>query len=158
MINASSEFVRGGTLCLSMAGIKIGNGDTKDLDIAAPNGAGVDFAINGYLYHKADAADIAITAAAAQAALTSCLYLVTLTTAGTLATVKGTERLTADITSGKYVLEWPAPAEDTCPIAAVRVDTDDGYTFTAGTTDFDAAGITDTYYDLFAVPDAVITA
>ena len=35
---------RGGTICLSKAGLKIGNSDAKDVDIAAPNGAGVDFA------------------------------------------------------------------------------------------------------------------
>lgn len=151
MLNLS-ELVRGGTVCLSKAGIKIGNSDAKDLDIAAPNGAGVDYAINGIAYHKADAADIAITAATAQAELTSCLYLVCLNSSGTLSTVKGTEVTTADIGVTK-VLDWPSPAANTCPIAAVRVDTAEGYTFTAGTTNFSATGITDTYYDLFAVPD-----
>lgn len=152
-----SELARGGTVCLSKAGIAIGSGDAKDLDIAAPNGAGVDFAINGLIYHKADAADIAITAATAQAVSTSCIYLVCLNSSLALSTVKGTEVLTADITSGKKVLDWPLPGEDVCPIAAVRIDTSSSVTFTAGTTDFSAAGVTDTYYDLFLVPDAPLT-
>ncbi len=151
-----SELAKGGTMCLSKAGLAIGSGDAKDLDIAAPNGAGVDFAINGILYHKADAADIAITAATAQAVSTSCIYLVTLNASGTLATVKGTEVLTADIGVTKK-LDWPEPAADTCPIGAVRVDTNASTTFTAGTTNFSAAGITDTYYDLFCVPDTPLT-
>jgi len=157
MINGSGEMIRGGTLCLSKAGLKIGNSDTKDVDIAAPNGAGVDFCINGINYHKADAADIAITAGDVVAALYSVILLVCLDSSGTLSTVRGDEVLTADITSGKEPLTWPQPVDDTCPIGAVRVDVATGYTFTPGTTDFDAAGITDTYYDLFAVPDTPIT-
>lgn len=157
MLNLS-EIIRGGTLCLSKAGLKIGNSAAAAVDIAAPNGAGVDFAINGKLYHKADAADIALTAATAQAALTSCLYLVCLNASGTLSSVKGTEVLTADITAGKSPLAWPMPVDDTCPIGAIRVDTAAGYTFTAGTTELSATGITDTYYDILAVPDEPIVA
>jgi len=152
-----SELVRGGTFCLSKAGLAIGSGTTSALDIVAPNGAGVDFCINGVLYHKADTADNLITAAAAQAALTSCIYLVTLTVAGVLATVKGTEVLTADVTSGKKPLTFPMPAVDTCPIGYVRVDTGAATTFTARTTAFSAALVTDTYVDVFAVPDSPLT-
>jgi hypothetical protein len=151
-----SELVKGGTFCLSKAGLAIGSSDAKDLDIAAPNGAGVDFCIDGIMYHKADAANIAITAATAQAASTSCIYLVCLNSSGTLSTVKGTEVTTANI-GASAPLKWPTPAADTCPIGAVRVDVAAGYTFTAGTTDFSATGITDTYYDLFAVPDTDLT-
>ena len=61
-----SELVRGGTLCLSKAGLH--KGTTTTLDIAAPNGAGVDFCIGGKMYHKADTNTIATTACAQQAA------------------------------------------------------------------------------------------
>ncbi len=149
-----NELVRGGTVCLGSAGLKIGNSDTKDVDIAAPNGAGIDFAINGIAYHKADAADIPITAHAVQAALYSCIYLVQLNVSGTLSTVKGTAALTG---SGEP-LYWPTPTTDNCPIGAVRVDCASGYPFTGGTTDFDATGITDTFYSFFAVPAAPLTA
>lgn len=155
MLNLN-ELVRGGTMCLSKAGLAIGSGDVKDVDIAAPNGAGVDFAINGILYHKADAADQAITAATAQADLTTCLYLICLNAAGTVSSVKGTEVLTADLTAGTAVLQWPSPVANTCPIGAVKVATS-GATFTAGTTAFNAVTVTDTYYDLFTVPTAPLT-
>ena len=157
MINLS-ELVRGGTLCLSKAGLAEATTTAGAIKIVAPNGAGVDFAIGGKIYHKADTDDIAITAATAQAALYSCLYLVQLNSSGTLSTVKGTAVLTADVTAGKTPLTWPEPAASNCPIGAFRVDTASGYTFTANTTDLSATGITATYYDLFAVPDAPIVA
>ena len=149
-----SELARGGTVCLSKAGLISAD---AAMDIVAPNGAGVDFAINGVLYHAADQTDTAITAATAQAALTTCIYLITLTTAGVMASVKGTEVLTADIASGKSVLTWPMPAEDTCPIAAFKVVCATGYTFTAGTTQVDATGITTTFCDLMFIPDQPVT-
>lgn len=158
MINASGAQVRGLTMCLSKAGVKIGNSDTKDVDIVGGGAeTGVHFAINGLLYYKADAADIAITAAAVQATLTSCIYLICLNASGTLSTVKGTEVLTADITAQKKVLTFPQPVVNTCVIGYVRVDVATGYTFTAGTTDFDASGITDTFVDLATLPVTPLT-
>lgn len=155
-----SELVRGGTLCLGKAGF----GEATTLaggvkNVAADGTAFINIVINGIMYVYADTDDVAITAAAQQATLTTCLYLITLTAAASpvLATVKGTEVLTADITSGKKPLTWPAPAVDTCPVGAIKVVCATPYTFTAGTTDLGATGITDTYYDLFAVPDTPIT-
>ena len=146
-----SEEVKGGTFCLSQAGLAVGS-TASGVAIAASNGAGVDYCIDGVLYHLADAATVAITAAAVQAISTSCLYLVCLDASGTLSTVKGTAVLTASITAETEQLKWPDPTASTCPIGAVRVDTDDSTTFTAGTTEFSAAGITDTYYNLFTLP------
>ena len=152
-----SELVRGGTMCLSQAGIKLYASDKNDIEIAAPNGAGIDFAINGVLYHKADADGIEVSAAI-QAELTSCLYVFCIDAAGAITTVKGTEVTTADVTSGKSVLTWPVPTVDTCGFAAVRIDAATaGVTFTLGTDDFDKANITATFYNLFAVPDTPIT-
>lgn len=148
-----SELVRGGTLCLSKAGLAEGT-NANTIKIAAPNGAGVDFAINGLIYHKADTDNIAMTALAEQAALYSCLYLVELDTAGTLYIKKGTAVLTASV--GNSPLDWPEPTEDRCAIGGFRIDTASGYTFTSGTTDLGATGITDTYYDFIAVPDTPI--
>jgi hypothetical protein len=150
-----SELARGGTMCFSKAGLV---STDAAIDIVAPNGAGVDYAIGGVLYHAADQTDTAMTAAAAQAALTTCIYLVCLDSSGTLTTVKGTEVLTADIASGKSVLTWPQPAASTCPIGAIKVVCASGYTFTCGTTQVDATGITTTFVDLFCVPDAPVTA
>ena len=152
------EAPRGGTICLSKAGLKIGNGTAAAVDTAAPNGAGIDYAINGILYHLADGVDKAITAAVVQPVLTKCLYLVCLDSAGTLSTVKGTAQLTADLDAGIAVLEWPVPVADTCPIGAIKVQTLTSGTFTAGTTALTpAATLATTYYDLFAIPSAPLT-
>jgi len=150
-----SELARGGTICLSHAGL---NSSDEKIDVAAPNGAGIDYCINGVFYHEADADDNAnVTADTAQAALTTCIYLVTLSTTHVLATVKGTEVTTADIASGKSVLNWPQPAVNTCPIGAAKVVVATGYTFTPGTTEFDATGITTTWVNFMCIPDKPVT-
>lgn len=148
-INAN-ELIRGGTVCLSKAGLAIGS-TASQIAIAAPNGAGVDFAINGKLYHKADAATAAVTAATAQAADTVCAYTVCLNSSGTVSTVKGTEQTVAAVTAGTAVVDVPLPTADTCPIGYIIIETD-GVTFTAGTTEFSATGITDTYVDIYNLP------
>jgi len=158
-----SDLVRGGTCCLSKAGLAEGT-NAATLVTAAPNGTGIDYCINAIMYTYTDRDNLVMDACAIQPLLYSCLYLVTLnatsladTTSG-LTIVKGIQRLTADITSGKHVLDWPVPAENECPIGAFRIDTTT-VTFTSGTTDLAAivAAGTVTYYDLFAVPDTPIT-
>ncbi len=126
---------------------------------AAPNGAGIDFAIDGIGYHKADAATVApFTAAVVQPALTKCLYLVQIDSAGAISTVKGTAVLTADLTAGNKVLQWPRPAANKCPVGAVKITLASTATFTAGTTALDAANVTATYYDFVGgMPSAPLT-
>ena len=152
-----NELARGGTACFSYAGLAEGTNDST-IKIAASNGAGVDYAINGVLYHKADADNIDPTACDEQADDTKCLYLFTLNSSGTLDTIKGTEVDTADLTAGTAVLEWPTPAADTCPIGAMKIETD-GATFTVGTDDItsDISGGTVTFYNLFTVPVSPLT-
>lgn len=145
-----SNGVFGGTMCLSKAGLTEGT-NSATLEIAAPNGAGVDYAIDGILYHKADADNIAMTALDQQADDTTCLYLVALNSSGTLSIVKGTEALTEDIANGDANVEWPRPASGTCPIGGFKIVLD-GTTFTSGTTDLGAANVTDTFYDFMTVP------
>jgi len=150
---------RGGTMCVTKAGLAIGDGAKTGPAIVSPVGAGIDFMIDGRFYHKADAATVLpLTAATAQAVSTSCLYLMQIDTAGNVTSVKGTEVLTAEITNGTEVLEWPEPADGKCPFGAVRIDCDSTHTFTPGTTALDAAGITETYYDLATVPVNPLTA
>lgn len=145
-----NELIRGGTLCLSKAGLAIGT-TTTGISIAAPNGAGVDFAIKGVLYHKADAATAAITAAAAQAADTKCLYMICLNSSGTVSSVKGTEVTTANYTAGNAELHFPEVDEDVCVIGYFSMTTV-AVTFTAGTTALTASGCTAAYVDLMAMP------
>lgn len=151
-----NEAMRGGTFCLSKAGLAIGT-NTTGLDIAAPNGAGVDYAIKGVLYHKADTTSISMTADDAQVADSTALYLACLSVAGTLTTVKSDDVLTADLAAGTDQLQFPAVDDDVCPIGYLRVACAGVTTFTAGTTVLSAAGITDTYVDLFAVPVGPLT-
>ena len=152
------EIPRGGTLCLAKAGLKIGNSDAKDVDIAAPNGAGVDFAIDGVMYHKADAADIPVvvtdedgTAVTTQAADTTCLYLVQLDVSGNVTTIKGPEVTSANLAAGNASLKWPEPSASKCPIGAIKIVTV-AVTFLCGTDDFSKSGVTGTYYDLMTLP------
>lgn len=148
------ELMRGGTLCVTQAGLKISTGGSAEkVEIAASNGAGIDFAIDGIMYHLADADELAMTAADEQADLYTCLYLICLNSAGTLSTVKGIAVLTTDLTAGSHTLKWPTPAADTCPIGAVKI-INSGAAFTAGTTAL--TGIS-TFYDLVAVPTSPLT-
>lgn len=137
---------RGAIACFSSAGLAEGT-NAATIKIAAPNGAGIDFAIDGLGYHKADTDNIAVTAHDQQAALTTCLYLVQIDDAGTVSTKKGDEVLTDDLTAGTKVLQWPRPDADNCPIGGYKVVCASGTTFTNGTTDLGATGITDSYYN-----------
>lgn len=156
MFNLNAEQVRGGTLCLSKAGVAIGSTATK-VKFAAPNGAGIDYAIKGYCYHKADTDDFWTLSGSVLAVSSSVIYLLCINSAGTMSIVEGDAVLTANITSGYTTLKWPQPGESVCPVGAVRVDTNASVTFTPGTTNLSAAGITDTYYDFFALPEVDLT-
>lgn len=133
--------------CLSKAGLKEGS-SSATIQIAAPNGAGIDYAINGKAYHKADTDNISVTAHTQQADDTTCLYLVEIDSDGTVSTQKGKEVTTTDLAQSDS-LQWPTPDDDKCPIGGYKV-TCDGSAFTNGTTDHSAANITVNYID-FAV-------
>ena len=101
----------------------------------------ITYMIGGQLYTKAATDNIAITAGAQQAISTYCLYLVTINAAGTVTTTKGTEL-------GTDTAVLPARPASEAVIGAFKIATDGATTYTAGTTDNGAAGITDTYYNL----------
>lgn len=158
MGNDTLEVARGFTGMLNAAGLGIGS-TPAELSIAAPNGAGIDYAIDGLAYHLADDASTASipAALAVQAADTTCLYLVSVDSSGTLSVTKGTEVLNTALAAGTAVLPWPEPVDNKCPIGCVKVKTV-AVTFTAATTDFDASGITDTYYNFGGgMPQAPLT-
>lgn len=148
-----SELVRGGTFCLRKAGLAAGL-NTAKMKVLSPDGEGLQFVIGGKIYYMADTDDICLFTAASQAALTTCLYLVTINASNTILITKGTEVVTADLTAGKTSLTWPALTAGYCPIGAVKVVATTA--FTAGTTAL-GTGNAATYYDLFAVPDQPIT-
>ena len=145
-MNDTLELPRGVTAAFAKSGLAEGT-NSGTIKIAAPNGAGVDFAIKGIAYHKADTDNIAVTAHAAQAVLTKCLYLVQIDKDGTVSTKKGNEELTADLTAGKRALHWPAPDVGCCPLGGYKVALANAATYTNGTTDHSASDVTVTYYD-----------
>ena len=103
---------------------------------------------------KAITDNIAMDACAQQAVSTFCLYLVCLTSTGTVTITKGSE-----LAGDTSVL--PAVPANQTPISYFKIATDGATTFTSGTTDLGAAGITDTYVDLFwpnSGPDDLIAA
>ncbi|KKU54795.1 MAG: hypothetical protein UX75_C0019G0002 [Candidatus Moranbacteria bacterium GW2011_GWE2_47_10] len=147
-MNNLNDDPRGGTMCLSKAGLVIGDGAKTGPAIAAPNGAGIDFVIDGIAYHKADAATVLpLSADTVQAADTTCIYLMQVDSGGNVTSVKGVEVLNTRLVAGIGRLEWPTPDANKCPFGAVKVKTV-AVTFTPGTTALDAAGVTETYYDI----------
>lgn len=150
-----SELVRGGTVCLTKAGIAIG-GTTSKARTNDPSGAGyVNFCIKGYMYSLQDADNNITLTGDAQTALYSNIYLVCINSSNTITVVQGTEVLTANVAAGIAPLNWPTPTANTCPIGAIRVDAG-ASAFTPGTTALTGGTVTVTYYDFFAVPDAPI--
>lgn len=149
---------KGGTYCMSKAGLAIGDGAKTGIALASVVGTGTDFCIDGILYNKSDSAtNVALTAAAVQPVLTKCIYLVCINSSGTISTVKGVAQLTADLTAGTKVLQWPDLSTDLCAIGAVKIQCASTATFTAGTTALDATNVTATYYDLFSIPATPLT-
>lgn len=87
---------------------------------------------------KAITDNIAMTACSTQAAETFCYYLVSINAAGTVTVTKGRDNA--------YSL--PSTPSANVPIGAFKVVTAAATTFTSGTTDLSAAGITATFYDM----------
>lgn len=147
---------RGATECYSKAGLAEGT-NAATIKTAAPNGAGTDYSIDGLAYEKTDVDNIAVTAHAAQAADTKCIYLVQIDSSQAISTKKGNEELTTELASGLKALHWPIPDANRCPIGAYKVATV-AVPYTNGTTDHSAAGITVTYYDFAGgMPTAPLT-
>lgn len=143
-LNQNSGF----TGVLSKAGLAEATTDA-DIQILAPNGAGVDYALNGIMYHKADTDEILpqedSAACDEQAARTTCIYLVQIDTSGNVSVKKGNEETTG---SGELCVR-PSPDDSNVALgefvvvsgaAAFQVGVDDF------TDDLDAAGSI-TFYD-----------
>jgi len=89
-------------------------------------------------YSLAATDPITTTACAQQVVSKTCFYLVSVNSAGSVTTTKGTDN--------EYAL--PDTPAGTIAIGAFKIVTDATHTFTAGTTAFDATGITTTFYDI----------
>lgn len=136
---------RGGSEAYNSFGLAEGTNSATIKTLAA-NGSGfADFSVNGLMYTKADTDNIAMTALAEQADLTTCLYLIQITAGLVVSLKKGNEELTADLVNDRVSVRWPEPDADNCAIGGFRMVLS-GAAFTSGTTDLAASG-TDTFYN-----------
>ena len=129
-----------GNMCFGAAGLAEG---TNANTIKTTNA--IHYAIGGKNYYKAATDNVAMTACAAQAANTTCLYVITINSSGTVKITKGTDGVTTYL---------PTAPTDECVIGAMKIALASGATFTSGTTDLGAANVTDTFADLTFFPVA----
>jgi hypothetical protein len=111
----------------------------------------IGFEVGGQAYHKAATDNIAMTACAEQADLTTCLYLVTVAADGTVTTTKGEEALTTAVAAGTATLTLPEAPDGEAILGAFKV-VNSGAAFTSGTTDLGAGTVTDTYANFGVYP------
>ena len=107
--------------------------------------AAIDYCIDGVAYLKAITDNIAMDALPEQPISTFAKYLASINAAGTVALTQGNIAATAALA---LVPELP---DDSAPVGYFQIGTDGSTTFTSGTTDLSAAGITETYVDLSTV-------
>lgn len=101
------------------------------------------YKIAGSVYEKATTDNIAMSSAAAQASGTVCLYGISINATGTVAVTKGTEGTAL----GTSYPTLPSASV----FAALMSVTTVAATFTSGTTDLSATGITAAFFDLNGV-------
>lgn len=137
-LKADYDLLRNVVLNCAMGACGLAEGtNANTLQVAAA----FSFNINGQLYSKAITDNIAMTACTEQAISTYCEYLVTIAANGTVTVTKGTE-------VGTDTAVLPAKPASCAVIGSFKIATDGSTTFTSGTTDLGAAGITETFKDL----------
>ncbi len=118
---------------IQMAGLAIGTDTTK---LKTANA--IVYSLYNQQASKAATDNITVTACAEQDANTFCYYLVSVNLPGEVLVTKGTNDTHA----------LPATSQGYVPTGAFKIVTDESHTFTAGTTAFDAEGITATFHDI----------
>lgn len=110
------------------------------------------YTINGVFKSKGATDNIAMTSTAGAVPPSSAaLYAVWIDTSGNLSNTRGPVVAAAD--------PCPVPTQTTNNVALVgliKVVTDASTTFTPGSTDLGAAGVTDTYYDCSVMPGSAL--
>lgn len=112
----------------------------------------INFIINGIFYAKTAAAAGAFSTDATvyiQPVSTTGYYIVALNAAGTFKTIPGRN---GNVVEGPTYGFLPDIADTLCPVGIIKVVTDSTHTFTPGTTNLDAAGLTVTYTDISVIP------
>ena len=136
------EQANSGFLSLTAAGLAEG---TNSATFKTTNT--LTYTSNGVFKSKAATDNLTFTAGTALAASQACLFGVWITAAGTVSTTQGPINAAGD--------PCPVPTQVTAGttlVGLIKVTTDSATTFTPGTTDLGATGITDTYSDCMDMP------
>lgn len=139
--------------------------------------ADIAYVIDGQFYSKSTTDNIAISYSGAsvyQAAAggvqavnggftgqvggSTRLYLLCLSTAGAVSIVPGPIVNSTELAAGRVALQFPDAPRGVCPFGALRVALTAGTTFTPGSVDLSATGVTATFLNLADVPANPLTA
>ena len=136
------EQANSGYLSLTAAGLAGGtnSGTFKTVNTLA-------FTNNGVFKSKAATDNLTLSTGTALAASQACLFAVWINASGTVTTTQGPIVAAGD--------PCPVPSQTTAGttlIGLIKVTTDSSTTFTPGTTDLGASGVTDTYSDCMDMP------
>ena len=132
------------------ATITLEAGDKKDIESQT---VALSYTIGGKFYVKAAIADLNVTPtdwagdSSVQAADTKAYYALCLDTAGTVTCYKGKDELT---TTGNDA-PLPGHPADLCCFCVIEVVTV-AVTFTQGTDNYDASGVTSTFHNVACLP------
>jgi hypothetical protein len=140
------EQANSGFLSLTAAGLAEGtnSGTFKTVNT-------LTFTNNGVFKSKAATDNLALSAGTALAASQACLFAVWINTSGTVTTTQGPIVAAGD--------PCPVPGQSTANVTLVgliKITTSSAATFTPGTTDFSASGITDDFYDCMDMPGSAL--
>ena len=109
------------------------------------------FTNNGVFKSKAATDNLTFSTGTALAASQACLFAVWINASGTVTTSQGPIQAAGD--------PCPVPGQvtaNTTLVGLIKVTTDSSTTFTPGSTDLGASGVTDVYYDCMDMPGAAL--
>lgn len=125
--------------------------DTNSNDVETDNA--FSYTIASLMFSNAADAAIDISAEIADlpddlADENTAIYVFSIDDAGAYTVQAGVAVSNADIADGSKLAAWPEPIDGSVAFGAVKVKNATGSAFVLGTTAFDAAGVTDTFYNL----------
>ena len=136
------EQANSGYLSLTAAGLAEGTNSATFKTVNT-----LTYTSNGIFKSKAATDNLTLTAGTALAVSQACLFAVWITAGGTVSTSQGPIVAAGD--------PCPVPGQvtaNTTLVGLIKVTTDSATTFTPGTTDLGATGITDAYSDCMDMP------
>ena len=141
------EQINSGFMSLTAAGLAEGtNANTYKTT------ATLAYTSNGVFKSKGATDNVAMTSTAGTVPPSSAaLYAVWIDASGTFSNSRGPV-----VASGDPCPVPTAPANNLTLVGLIKVVTDASTTFTPGSTDLGAAGVTDTYYDCSVMPGAAL--